>query len=86
MNSSYKVECRLDKSRVDNISERNKLYNCGEKKKSEERSIFWYKSEMGKTEEKTRKALLLRSKLQEKETIIMDAENSLTDKKAIHAT
>ncbi len=86
MKGSYKVECRLDKSKVGDISERNKLYNCGDKKKSEERSIFWYKSEMGKTEEKARKAQILKSKLQEKGESLKIEQNNLTDKKVSRAT
>ena len=77
MNLSYKVECRLDKSRVDDLFERNKLYNCGDKKTFQEKSIFYYKSETGKAEEKNRKALILQSKLQERETSAKNVESTL---------
>ena len=30
MKTSYKVECRLDKTKVDDVYERMKIYNCGE--------------------------------------------------------
>jgi len=77
MNLSYKVECHLDKSKVDDLFERNKLYNCGDKKTFQEKSIFYYTSEMGEVEEKTRKALILQSKLQEEETSVKDLESTL---------
>ena len=31
MEGSYKVECRLDKSKADNVHERMNLYSCGDK-------------------------------------------------------
>ena len=74
---SYKVECRLDKSKVDDLFERNKLYDCGDKKTFHEKSIFYYKSETGKAEEKSRKALVLQAKLQERETSEKDVESPI---------
>ena len=31
MKTSYKMECRLDKTKVDDVYERMRVYNCGDK-------------------------------------------------------